>query len=84
MQRAETEEVDLEQREVFEIVFVPLDHGAAGHRGVLDRDDVVDRFVTEEEAARVNADVARELEDLVGQAREVLDRRGAVPRVMID
>ena len=67
-ERAEAEQVDLEQPEVFDVVLVPLDDGAARHRGVLDRHDVVDRLVTEQKAAGVDREVARELEDLVGRA----------------
>ena len=48
-QRPEPQQIHLEQAEVLQIVLVPLDHGAAGHRRVLDRHQVVHRLVAEEE-----------------------------------
>ena len=47
MQRAETEQVDFEQPQLFEAILVPLNDGAIFHRPVLDRHDVVHRLVAE-------------------------------------
>ncbi len=82
VQRSQTEQIDLEQTEIFEVVLVPLDHRAAGHRGVLDGHEVVHRLVAEQEAARVDRQVAREVLDLERQAHEMLVRAAA--RVQAD
>ena len=60
---------------VFQVVLVPLDHGAPGHRRVLDRHQVVHRLVTEKESARVDREVPREVLDLPAQADKVIVQR---------
>ena len=46
-------------------------------RGVLDRHEVVHRLVAQQEAAGVDRQVAREVQDLVGQPQQVRCARGA-------
>ena len=78
-QRAESQQIDLEEAEVLQVVLVPLDHRPIGHRGVLDRHQVVDRLVAEQEAARVDRQMARAVLDLLAQPEEVtVDRRVGV------
>ena len=43
VEHAEAQHIDLEQAELVEIVLVPLDHGAVGHRGVFDGHELVER-----------------------------------------
>jgi hypothetical protein len=76
-ERAETEEVDLEEAQRLDVVFVPLDHGAVGHGAVLDGHDAVNRLVAEEEAARVDGEVARKVLDLEHQLDQVVVHRRA-------
>ena len=75
-QRAEPEQVHLEEPEVLQVVLVPLDHGAPGHRRVLDRHEIMDRLVAEEEAARMDREMPREVLDLCAQPGEVVVQRG--------
>jgi hypothetical protein len=59
-ERAEAEQIDLEEPELLDVVFVPLDDGAIGHGGArLDGDDGVIGLVPEQEAARVDGQVPR-------------------------
>src|SRR5690606_6719365 len=53
-ERAEAEEVDLEETELLEVVLVPLDDRAIRHRAVLDRDEIAHRLLAEEKAAGVD------------------------------
>ena len=46
---AEAQEVDLEQREVVDVVLVPLDDGARLHGGWLDGNDLVYRTMAEQQ-----------------------------------
>ena len=70
-QRPQPQEVHLEEAQRLQVVLVPLDHRAARHRGVLDRDDGVDRIVAQQEAARVDGEVAGRVQDLVGETQEM-------------
>ena len=74
-ERAEAQQVDLEQAEILQVVLVPLDHRAAGHRRVLDRHQVVDRLVAEQETARMDGQVPGEVLDLRDQPAQVRVRR---------
>jgi hypothetical protein len=50
-QHAQGEDVDLEDADGVEIVLVPFDAGALLHRGVLDRDHLVEPAAGDDEAA---------------------------------
>ncbi len=71
-ERAEAEQVHLEEADGLDVVLVPLDDGALGHAAVLDRHQVADRLVAEQEAAGMDREVAREVVDLGAQAQQVL------------
>ncbi len=71
VERAQPQQIDLEQAEGLHIVLGPLDDGAALHAGVLDGHEVVHRLVAQQEAAWVDRQVARKLLDLVHQPGEV-------------
>ncbi len=58
---AEAEEVDFDDAEVGAVFLVPLDDGAAGHGGALERNDVVELALADDHAAGVLAEVAREV-----------------------
>ena len=78
-QGAEPQQVHLEQAEVLQVVLVPLDDRPARHRRVLDGHQVVDRLVAEQEAARMNREVPRDVADLLAQPEEVIvERRGRI------
>src|SRR5690606_24399392 len=68
---AEAEQVDLEQAEVLDVVFVPLDDGAPDHGGGLDRAQAVHRVMSQQEAAGVGGGVAGEAEQLAAEADQV-------------
>ena len=65
---AEAEQVDLEESEILDVFLIPLDDRPAFHRRVLDWHQVVHRFVSQQEAARMNGEVAGEVLDFVHQA----------------
>ena len=67
---AESEQVHLEQAQGLDVVLVPLNDGAPLHGGVLDRDQGGDRLAAEQKAAGMDRQVAREVEELVGQLGE--------------
>ena len=73
-QRPQPQQVDLEQPEVLQVVLVPLNDGASGHRRVLDRHQVVHRLVAQQEAAGVDGQVAGKVPDLAGEPHEVRRR----------
>ena len=60
-EHAESEQIDLHESGRIEIVFLPLDHGAPGHRRGLDGDDGAKRFFGEDHAPDVNGAMAWEL-----------------------
>ena len=60
-EHAERQTVNLENAKSVEIVFVPLDDGAAGHGGAFEGDDVIELALADDHAAGVLAEVAREV-----------------------
>src|SRR5688572_28292022 len=66
-QHAEAEHVDLHEPELLEIVLVPLDHRAVRHRRVLDRHELVDRPLGDDEAAYVLRQMPWETEQRLGE-----------------
>ena len=72
VQRPKTQQVDLEELQVLEVVLVPLDHRAVRHGGVLDRHELVNRRVAEQKTSRVDREVTREVLDLGGQTEQEL------------
>ena len=78
-QHAEPEHVHLEDPERFEVVLVPLDHGAAGHGGRSDRDHLVEPSLPDDESPGVLGEVAREPDEGAGH-REGVPQPGR-PRV---
>jgi hypothetical protein len=75
-EHAEREHVDLEQAHLFEVVLVPLDDRALGHRGIFDRHEFVQRRFRDDEAADVLREMARETAQLGGK-REQMPQRAA-------
>jgi hypothetical protein len=69
-QHAQGQHVDLEQAEGFEVVLVPLDDGALGHRGVFDGHQLGQRPAGDDEAAHVLGQVAGKADQLVGELEE--------------
>src|SRR5690606_7427907 len=74
-QHAEPEDIDLEEPELLEVVLVPLDHGALGHRRVLDRHEAIQRTVRDHEAADVLGQMPRETEDLPDEGSKTFQER---------
>src|SRR5437870_8865508 len=68
----EAEDVDLEQAERIEVVLVPLDHGALGHRRVFHRDQAREAAVVDDKAAGMLREVAREADELLGEIDHLL------------
>ena len=66
-EHAETEQIELDQAGRRTIVLVPLQHAAARHPSPLHRADLHHRAVADDHAARVDAEVTGEPEELGGQ-----------------
>ncbi len=66
----EREHVDLEDAEVVDVVLVPLDEAALGHRAVADRHRLGEQLVGQDEAADVLAEVAWHADHLLGQLED--------------
>ena len=74
----EAEQVELHQARGRAVVLVPLEHRAVLHARPLDRAELDERAVGQHHPARVDAEVAREVEHLLGELeRELGDRRRA-------
>ncbi len=71
-ERAQPQQIDLEEVHVLHVVLVPLDHGAVGHRRVFDGHEPVDRLASQEKSAGVDGEVAREVEDLADESAKEL------------
>ena len=74
-QHADREDVDLEQAERVEVVLVPLDDAAVGHRRVLDRHQLGHAALGDDEAARMLRKMARERDQLRRQLHPEPDDR---------
>ena len=66
-EHAQRQHVDLEHAQRVEVVLVPFDDGAVGHRRVLDRHQLAQGALRDDEAADMLAEVAREADQLLGQ-----------------
>ena len=58
---AQTEQIDLEQAEIFYVFLIPLNNRALRHGGVLDRHYVVYRLMAEQKTTRMNRQMARKV-----------------------
>ncbi len=67
---AEAQQIHLHDAHVGAVVLVPLDDDAAGHGGGLERDAGVEPALADHHAARVLAEVARQILHLAPQPRE--------------
>ena len=74
-EHAERKHVDLQQAERLEVVLVPLDHGARGHRGVLHRHQLGHGSARDHEAADVLRKMAREADQLAGERKQLPHRQ---------
>ena len=75
-EHAQAEQVELHQPGGRAVVLVPLEHRAVLHARPLDRAALDERAVGHHHPARVDAEVAREVEHLLGEVeRELRDRR---------
>ena len=74
-QHAQRQHVDLEQADCIEVVLVPLDHGAVGHRRILDRHQFVQPAAGDHEAADMLRQMARKTDQRVGQFDQQTHRR---------
>ena len=74
-QHPQREAVHLEQAQRIEVVLVPLDDGARGHRRVFDRHHALEQAARDHEPADVLRQVARKPHQFVGERDEPLDHR---------
>ena len=66
-QHAEREDIDLHELQGVDVVLVPFDHLPVDHRGRLDRHEVVEPVVGQDEAAGMLAEMARRAHQLAGE-----------------
>ncbi len=74
-EHAQREHVHLHQTDQFQVVLVPLDHGAFGHRRVLHRHQRVQRMFGDHEAAGVLRQVPRETDQFGAQRQQPAHQR---------
>ena len=79
-EHAEREHVDLEEPQRFEVVLVPLDDAALGHRGVLHRNELGERPARDDETPDVLRKMTRKADD----RRDELDEMAHDPAVGIE
>ena len=75
-QHAQRQHIDLHQPQRVDIVLVPFDEGAVGHRGIVDRHGFIEAVVGQHKAADVLRQVARKPQDLRHQPRQPGDFGG--------
>ena len=80
----EAEQVELHQAGGGAVVFVPLEHGAIFHARPLDRAELDERTVGQHHPARVDAEVTREVEHLLGEVERELGDDDAVFRERVE
>ena len=73
---AEPEQIDFHDPHVGAVVLVPLHDDAAGHGGVLERDDGVEPSLADHHAAGVLAEMPRQILHLAPEPREQPDAIG--------
>jgi hypothetical protein len=87
-QHAETQQVELDESDSGAIVLVPLQDAAVLHAPPLDGTHLDDRTVADDHAARVDAEVAREVLDLLRELehrrRELVGVGGGYRRPTVD
>ena len=71
-EHAQRQHVDFHQPEFVDIVLVPLDDAASGHRGVLDRHQPIQATTADDEAADMLRKMARETTQDVGEDQPFL------------
>ncbi len=76
-EHAQGQHVHLHQAQGFQVVLVPLDQGAVGHRRVFHRHQSVHRVAGDHEAAHVLGQVTREAHQLLHQFPVVAAQGGA-------
>ena len=75
----EAEQIDFDDPHVGAVVLVPLDDDAIGHRGVFERDDLVEASLADHHAAGMLAEVARQILDLLPERAEQSGSSGSAP-----
>ncbi len=81
-QHAEREHVDLEDAQLLDVVLVPFDEGAVGHRAIADRHRLGQQPLGQDEAADMLGQMPRHADHLLGQRRSCgadAGRRGRAP-----
>jgi hypothetical protein len=78
---------ELHEHERIDVVLVPFDHLPIDHGGGLNRHEVVEAIVGEDEAARVLAEMARRPHELAGEIErqaQALVRKVEVQRFEVE
>ena len=68
-EHAETEDIDLHEAKMLNILLFPFDDVAIDHRGRLDRDEIVQRIARQDEAAGVLRQMAWGADQLLGELK---------------
>ncbi|RMS55643.1 hypothetical protein ALP64_200424 [Pseudomonas syringae pv. actinidiae] len=72
-EHAQCKDVDFQQADQVQVVLVPLDDGALGHRCVFDRHQRVQRVLGNHETTRMLRQVPGETDQLAGQGQHALE-----------
>lgn len=77
-EHAKRQHIDLQEAKRIYVILVPFDDGAVLHRGILDRAELVEPPLGDDEAADMLAEMARKSDDLAdemgGKAHAVIGR----------
>ena len=74
-EHAEAEHVDLHELEGVDVVLVPFDHLPVLHRGRLDRHEIVEPVLGQDEAARMLREMARRADQFAGELQRQAQAR---------
>ncbi|KPX56540.1 Titin [Pseudomonas amygdali pv. photiniae] len=72
-EHAQCKYVDFQQADQVQIILVPLNDRAVGHRGVLDRHQRLQRMLGNHEAARMLRQMPRKADQLAGECQHTLE-----------
>ncbi len=74
-EHSQAEQIDLDQPQLLEVVFVPLHDGAIAHRRPFDRRDAHQRIARDQHAAGMDPQVARKVGDAAADGEEQIRPR---------
>ena len=74
-EHAQRQDIDLEQTERVQIVLVPFDHAAIGHRGIFNRHQTAKTITRDHKATGVLRQMARKAHQCIGHRDPMLHQQ---------